>query len=128
MWLAILNELMADWEMDGIRLGYFPQSDLSAQCSLQDVDIRAVKLRLVNEFAGRNGVSIDPEMGVSIASVYSKIFKRSIRYVESNNSEPPRPQDNYSGRNHCELLRREAQPHKHRCYSSRFPLAFAKWL
>lgn len=96
-WLGALNDMMADFARDGVRLGWFPQTDLSATAPLRDEDARGVKLCLAGEMAMRAGLSVMPEMAANIDSSYAKLVKRSIQYAESDMSELPRAQGAYNG-------------------------------
>lgn len=97
IWLDAWNDLMADWAKDGLHLGWFPQTDLSAQAPVRDEDVRGIKLCLAGELASRNGMSLKPELSANIDSAYAKLVKRSIRYVESDLSELPRAQGIFNG-------------------------------
>jgi len=97
MWLAALNDLMAEFEATGIRLGWFPQTDLSATAPLQNADVRAVKLCLAAEIASRLGQPLSPETASDINNSYTALVKRYVRYMESDMSELPKAQGYYQG-------------------------------
>jgi hypothetical protein len=87
--LSCMNDLLADMAADGVRLGYFPQTNLAAASPLQDEDVRGVKLCLAGELASHYGMTIEAALAAEIDSAYTKLVKRSIRYFEANLSELP---------------------------------------
>jgi len=98
--LTILNDGMATQARDGWRLGWYPQTVLTAIAPLRDEDIGDVKLVLCAWLAANYGVIIppvqDPFDESSLANLIKKAFerlnKRSILYTECDLGELSRPQ------------------------------------
>jgi hypothetical protein len=91
--LAVLNDMLANEAADGLRLGWFPQTTLSATAPLRDQDVYGVKLMLAKKLALRFGIDItDENMKVEMAESYRQLVKRAIRYTESDLGELQRPQ------------------------------------
>lgn len=91
--LQIMNDYLADQAADGMRLGWFPQTNLAATAPLKDADIHGVKLLMTAQFALSYGVKIeDPVLIASIEGAERRLVKRSLRYFESDLSELSRPQ------------------------------------
>jgi hypothetical protein len=82
--LTVLNDLMADMEADGIRLGWYPQTSMGAVVPLQDCDIRGVKWCLASELAGYYGIPLTERQLATIDSTYTKLAKRAVKYFESD--------------------------------------------
>ena len=79
-----LNELMADWAADGIRLGWHPVASQSEDLPLREEDLRAVKFNLACELAG--GYGLDPPAAVlEVAKLtYARLAKLALQYFESD--------------------------------------------
>jgi hypothetical protein len=91
--LSVMNDMLANEAADGLRLGYFPQTLLSAICPIRDQDAYGVKLMLAKKLALRFGIAItDENMKVEMAESYRQLVKRAIRYTESDLGELQRPQ------------------------------------
>ncbi len=91
--LKTLNDLLANEAADGMRLGWYPQTDLYATAPLRDQDIFGVQLILAEILAPKNGISLeDPVLLAQIADARRQLTKRSIRYFESDLGELQRPQ------------------------------------
>lgn len=82
--LVVLNDLMADFYADGIRLGWYPQTDTNAVAPLEDADIRNVKILLAEELSLHFGIEITPSMQGEAKAVYQELAKRYIRYTDSD--------------------------------------------
>lgn len=92
--LSVMNDMLANEAADGMRLGYYPQTLLSAIVPLRDQDIYGVKLMLAKKLAMRFGVQIAPDSDLmtEMRESYRQLVKRSIRYMESDLGELQRPQ------------------------------------
>ena len=77
--LEAMNDMLADWEVDGIELGYFPQTNLAATSPLEAKDRRGVKYNLGIEIAGRKNFPI------SEATIF--VAKKSKARLEKGTSE-----------------------------------------
>ena len=95
--LSCMNDLLMEWDADGVRLGYFPQTSLAAPSPLQDEDIRAVKLCLAGEIASHYGMAIEPALSSEINNAVTRLVKRSIQYLEADLSELPVAQGYWGG-------------------------------
>ena len=95
--LMLLNNMLADFQADGISLGWFAQTALTAEAPLRDEDLRAVQFCLAAEIAGHFGLSLTPENSELANTAYAKLVKRRTPYTESDLSELPRPQGIWSG-------------------------------
>lgn len=82
--LRSLNELMADWAADGIRLGWHPVSAQNEELPLREEDLRAVKFNFACELAG--GYGLEPPAAVlEIAKLtYARLAKLALQYFESD--------------------------------------------
>lgn len=83
--LTVLNEFLANLQADGIRVGWFPQTDLTVTAPLQDEDIRNVKLMFMGELARRYGIDLSaerPDLADEIDSAVRNQAKRSIEYFD----------------------------------------------
>lgn len=81
--LEAMNDLLADWDADGIELGYFPQTNLSATSPLEDKDLRAIKYNLALEIAGRKNTAISPA-NIAIASVAKERLEKGTTEIFEN--------------------------------------------
>lgn len=91
--LSVMNDMLANEAADGLRLGYFPQTSLQANCPLRDQDFYAVKLMLAKKLAIRFGIEIkDANLISEMTESYRQLVKRAIRYTESDLGELQRPQ------------------------------------
>lgn len=89
--LHILNEMLADAQADGIRLGWYriADADIADPAPLSDDDIRGVKFCLAVEIAPYFGLEPLPQLKENAADAYSKLAKRAIHYLESDTTFLP---------------------------------------
>jgi hypothetical protein len=80
--LRSLNELLKDWEEDGIRLGYYTVTALDEELPLQERDLRAVKFNFAVELAGEYGIEPTPRVAEIAAQTYARLAKRAVQHVE----------------------------------------------
>ena len=80
--LEVMNDMLANMDYDGIRLGWFPQTSLLAIAPLQDQDIGPVKFLLAIDLALRYGITPPPEVVQKADAVYKALAKRYVKYVE----------------------------------------------
>ena len=93
--LNVLNDYLLNEAADGMRLGWWKQTALSATAPLKDSDIWGVKLLLAVVLAAHYGISIEqtnPKLIVDAAEAKRQLVKRSILYSEADFSELSRPQ------------------------------------
>lgn len=77
--LRTLNELMADWEQDGVSLEYFEQSALSDDCPIPSHANLAVKYYLAVALAPFYARQVPPEFSVLADKYYSRLVRDSVR-------------------------------------------------
>lgn len=82
--LAALNDMMADMAKDGIRLGWYPQTDLSATAPVADENIRGVKYCLTVELGGEYDITVPDYVLVTASNAYARLAKGAQRYFESD--------------------------------------------
>jgi hypothetical protein len=82
--LSLLNDMLADMAADGVRLGWFPQTSLTNQAPLKDMDLRPVKWLLAAEIMSFFGITPTPIQTAEITSANNKLAKRAINYFESS--------------------------------------------
>jgi hypothetical protein len=91
--LVVLNDYLLNQAADGMRLGWYSQSNISAQAPLRAEDIHGVKLLLARQLAAHYGITIqNPLLLDDIQKAETQLTKRSIRYAELDFSELSRPQ------------------------------------
>ena len=89
--LHILNEMLADAQADGIRLGWYPiaDADISTDAPLADEDIRGVKFCLALEICPYFGLEPLEQLAQNAADAYAKLAKRAPKYFESDTTFLP---------------------------------------
>lgn len=93
--LRILNDMLLNEAADGMRLGWFPQTTVTAVAPLRPQDIFGVKRILAANLATANGIDLAKDDAVLTAEIIEakrQLVKRSIRYFESDLGELQRPQ------------------------------------
>jgi len=91
--LTVLNDYLLNEAADGMRLGWFTQTNLAANAPLRDEDVHGVKMLLAKQLAAHYGITItNPQLLEEIAIAKTQLVKRSLRYSESDFSELSRPQ------------------------------------
>lgn len=94
-----LNEMLADAQADGIRLGWYPiaDADISADAPLADEDIRGVQFCLALELCPSFGMEPLQQLRENAADAYAKLAKRAIKYMESDTTFLPLAEGNSWG-------------------------------
>lgn len=87
--LRSLNELMRDWEEDGIRLGWVTVNDQEDVLSLAERDERAVKFNFAVELAGEYGIEPPARVEQIAADTYARVAKRAVQHVECSMDHLP---------------------------------------
>ena len=92
--LNILNGYLATIAVDGIKLGWFPQTDLAAIAPLRDSAEFDVATMLCKQLAIAYGVDLTAkvELKEEIVQAERRLTKRSLKYFESDLTELSRPQ------------------------------------
>jgi len=82
--LEAMNDLLADWEADGIELGYFPQTVLADTSPIEDKDLRGVKFNLAGELAGRKGSPISAASVLIAQTSFERLSKGTSEIIENS--------------------------------------------
>ncbi len=91
--LTVLNDYLLNEAADGMRLGWFPQTQMNAIAPLRAEDVHGVKMLLCNQLAVHYGITIqNPSLMQEIQTAKTQLVKRSLRYSEADFSELSRPQ------------------------------------
>lgn len=77
--LRALNELMAEWEADGIDLEYYEQTLLGATTPIPDSAILPVKHFLALHLASYYGKSVSPEFVATSDKYYARLVRDVVR-------------------------------------------------
>jgi hypothetical protein len=76
--LRVLNELMADWEQDGIDLQYYEQVSLAEDVPVPAHALLAVKYYLAMALAPFYGRQVPPEFVSIGAEKYARLVRDSV--------------------------------------------------
>lgn len=91
--LTVLNDYLLNEAADGMRLGWFTQTNIAATAPLRDEDIHGVKMLLAKQLAAHYGITIqNPQLLEEMSTAKTQLVKRSLRYSEVDFSELSRPQ------------------------------------
>lgn len=93
--LEVLNEMLADWQEDGIRIGWYPQTDLQATAPVRDKDLRAVKANLAVALGAEYGIPVADDVRQIAHDTYARLAKSALRYFESDVSMLPMGEASY---------------------------------
>lgn len=87
--LTALNDMLADWQEDGIELGYYPQTSLAAAIPVQDQYLRGIKYNLAEELSIHYGTELLPTAKKIAANSYARLAKDTLEVVESSMDHLP---------------------------------------
>ena len=91
--LIVLNDYLLNQAADGMRLGWFTQTNVAATAPLRPEDVHGVKMLLAKQLAAHYGIKIDdPILLKEMDVAETQLTKRSLRYSEADFTELPRPQ------------------------------------
>jgi len=91
--LTVLNDYLLNEAADGMRLGWYKQTNVAANAPLKDSDVHGVKMLLAKQLAVHYGIAIqDPIFLDEIQTAKTQLVKRSLLYMEADFSELSRPQ------------------------------------
>ncbi len=91
--LTVLNNFLLNEAADGLRLGWYTQTNIAANAPLRDEDVHGVKMMLCKQLAAHYGITIqNPQLLEEIQEAKRQLVKRSILYSEADFSELSRPQ------------------------------------
>lgn len=111
--LNVLNDMLLNEQRDGLRLGWFKQTNLAANAPLRDEDIYGVKMLLTRALAAHYGIVLEPPLADfpgmpdsgEIAKAHRQLIKRSLAFVEADLGELSRPQGGpWGGPNYLALV------------------------
>lgn len=94
--LRVLNQLLGQWDRDGIRLGWVTVADLDDALPLDLQDERAVKFNLAVELAGEYGLEVLPRVQQIAKDTYNSLSKAHALTLESSLELMPTPQADWS--------------------------------
>lgn len=89
--IRTLNEMMAEWEIDGGALGYVPIGTATDILPLPDGAIKAVKLHLAIALCPTYGASASAEVIAQAADSMTVIDRLRTKDVQANMGELPLP-------------------------------------
>jgi hypothetical protein len=95
--LNVLNDMMANMSKDGIKLGWYPQTDLSATAPLANEDVGPIKYMLCAALASHYGIELGQLLLAEIGQANTRLVKTALKYSEADLSELPRTQGLYNG-------------------------------
>src|SRR5690606_10649945 len=87
--LRVLNQMMGQWDRDGIRLGWAVVESQAADLPLDFQDERAVKYNLAVELSGEYGLEPMPRVVKVASDTYAALAKAHRLRVESDLSLLP---------------------------------------
>ena len=82
--LSTMNDLLAQWDGDGIKLGWTIVAGQADTLPLQPQDLRAVRFNLAVELAGEFGIDPLPRVAKIASDTYVGLAKRHRFVVESS--------------------------------------------
>lgn len=87
--LRSMNQLLADWERDGIRLGWHVIASTNETLPLAAEDERGVKYNLAVEFAGEYGIEPSAKVQAIAEETYARLAKGALQTVVADLSGLP---------------------------------------
>ena len=87
--LDLLNDMMSDWEADGIELGYYPQTLTSATIPIEDEHLRGAKYGLARDVAAHYGVDLPLETMRIAELTYARLSKQTTEEFTTDFSHMP---------------------------------------
>lgn len=94
--LNVLNDMLANMSKDGIKLGWYPQTNLAAVSPLQNEDIGPIKYLLTAALAAHYGITLSELLLAEIGQANTRLVKSALKYSEADLSELPRTQGIYN--------------------------------
>lgn len=73
--LSVMNDMLAEWEADGIDVGYYPQTDINADSPVYSDALQAVKYNLALSLA----TYYQKEPSLPAAMLADRGYKRLLR-------------------------------------------------
>jgi hypothetical protein len=95
--LNVLNDMMANMSADGIKLGWYPQTNMAAVSPLQNQDVGPIKYMLTAALSAHYGIQLGEILLAEIGEANTRLIKRALKYSEADLSELPRAQGIFNG-------------------------------
>ncbi len=90
--LNVLNDMIANASADGVKLNWYPQTNLAAVSPLAAQDVGPVKYLLCGALAAHYGISLAPLLMGQVEASWTRLVKRAMKDGEADLSELPRAQ------------------------------------
>jgi hypothetical protein len=90
-----LNAMLAEWEEDGIELGYYPQTVQTTNVPVPAAAENAVMLNLAVAQSGAYGVTVTPATVLGAKNGYERLERDTITLVELSVSHLPNAHPGY---------------------------------
>ncbi len=87
--LRTMNQMLAEWEADGIRLGWHVVSALGDTLPLDPPDEKGVKYNLAVEICGENGIDPLPRVAEIATATFARFAKSSSQMFVADLSGLP---------------------------------------
>ena len=87
--IKYLNQMIADWEADGVELGWYPVTAGSNTLRIQACDEAAVMYNLAVKLSGQYGAPLQPSTISEAGRTFRRLEKSTIQIVESDLSHVP---------------------------------------
>lgn len=87
--IVYLNQMMADWEADGIETGWYPVTSGTDVLRIQAENEAAVMFNLASKLAGQYGAPLKPTTIASANRTFRRLEGSTIQIVESDLSHVP---------------------------------------
>jgi len=87
--IKYLNQMIADWEADGIELGWYPVTAGSDTLRIQAENDAAVLYNLAVKLSGQYGAPLQPSTIAEAGRTFRRLEKSTIQFVESDLSHVP---------------------------------------
>lgn len=87
--LRLLNQMMGQWDADGLKLGWVTVPTLPSVLPITAQDERAVKFNFAVELAGEYGLDVLPRVADIASKTYASLAKRYELEVRSDLCDLP---------------------------------------
>lgn len=86
--LTLQNDMLSDWEEDGIELGYYPLP-LSSDIPVEDKYLRGIKYNLSRSISASKGLDPIPEVARIASLTLDRLTKATIEEINTDFSHIP---------------------------------------
>lgn len=87
--LRSMNQMLADWEREGIRLGWHVVLSVNDTLPIEEADERGVKYALACEYAGEYGIEPSAKVQEIADATYARLAKGALETVVADLSGLP---------------------------------------